>query len=97
MTTSPSYYYGTGKRKSAIARVRIYPGGSGTIVVNGKPLEEAMPWIDWQQRAQLPFTAIPNAANRFNVVAQIRAAASPPGPMRCAMASRERCFWPIQS
>ena len=71
MTTAQSYYYGTGKRKSAIARVRLYPGGSGTVVVNGKPLEEALPWIDWQKRATKPFDAIPAAANRFNVVAKI--------------------------
>lgn len=30
------YYYGTGRRKSAVARVRLYPG-SGTVIVNGKP------------------------------------------------------------
>ena len=71
MTTQQTYYYGTGKRKSAIARVRLYPGGSGTMVVNGKPLEEAMPWIDWQHRANQPFDRIPAAANRFNVVAKI--------------------------
>jgi small subunit ribosomal protein S9 len=33
------YYYGTGRRKTAIARVRLYPG-NGAIVVNGKPMEE---------------------------------------------------------
>jgi len=33
------YFYGTGRRKTAIARVRLYPG-NGAIVVNGKPLEE---------------------------------------------------------
>ena len=33
------YYYGTGRRKTAIARVRLYPG-NGAVVVNGKPLEE---------------------------------------------------------
>jgi small subunit ribosomal protein S9 len=72
MTTSAqSYYYGTGKRKSAVARVRLYPGGSGTIVVNGKPVEEALPWIDWQQRANQVFTNIPAVAGRFNVVAKI--------------------------
>ena len=30
------YYYSTGRRKSSVARVRLYPGG-GAIVVNGKP------------------------------------------------------------
>ena len=71
MTTQESYYYGTGKRKSAIARVRLYPGGTGTVIVNGKPLEEALPWIDWQKRAMQPFATISAAADRFNVVAKI--------------------------
>ena len=31
-----SYYYGTGRRKTAVARVRLFPGGDGTIIVNGK-------------------------------------------------------------
>lgn len=31
-----AYHYATGRRKAAIARVRLYPG-SGQIVVNGKP------------------------------------------------------------
>ena len=33
------YYYGTGRRKNAVARVFIKPG-KGTIVVNEKPLDE---------------------------------------------------------
>ena len=71
MTTQESYYYGTGKRKCAIARVRLYPGGTGAIVINGKPLDEALPWIDWQKRVVQPFDRIPSTANRFNVVAKI--------------------------
>mgnify|MGYP001185252827 FL=1 len=71
MTTAQSYYYGTGKRKSAIARVRLYPGGNGTIVVNGKPFEEAFPWMDWQKRVMQPFDRIAGARNRFNVVVKV--------------------------
>ena len=33
------FYNGTGRRKSAVARVRLYPGG-GAFVVNGKSIEE---------------------------------------------------------
>ena len=33
------YYYGTGRRKSSIARVFIQPG-KGSIVINDKPMEE---------------------------------------------------------
>jgi small subunit ribosomal protein S9 len=36
---SSRYYYGTGRRKTAVARVRLYPG-TGDIVINDKPMEE---------------------------------------------------------
>lgn len=34
-----TYYYAVGRRKEAVARVRITPGNSG-IIINGRPLEE---------------------------------------------------------
>ena len=34
------YYSAVGRRKSSIARVRLIPGGNGSIVVNGKPYED---------------------------------------------------------
>ncbi len=33
-------YWGTGRRKKAIARVRLIPGGAGTIVINKKTIDE---------------------------------------------------------
>jgi small subunit ribosomal protein S9 len=36
---SANFIYGTGRRKEAVARVRLLPG-DGEIVVNGKPLAE---------------------------------------------------------
>jgi small subunit ribosomal protein S9 len=39
MSQGSRYYYGTGRRKSSVARVRLYPGG-GEITVNGKPATE---------------------------------------------------------
>ena len=35
-------YYGTGRRKSSVARVRLIPG-NGNITVNKKPLDEYIP------------------------------------------------------
>ncbi len=35
-TPKGQFYYGVGRRKSAVARVRLYPG-TGQIIVNGKP------------------------------------------------------------
>jgi small subunit ribosomal protein S9 len=34
------YYEGVGRRKMATARVRLFPGGDGTVVVNERPLDE---------------------------------------------------------
>lgn len=36
---SSKYHHGTGRRKTSIARVRLYPG-AGSFVVNDKPVEE---------------------------------------------------------
>lgn len=33
------YYYGTGRRKSSVARVRLY-AGSGNITINDRPMDE---------------------------------------------------------
>ena|SRR5258708_4572438 len=39
MSTAENYYYGTGRRKSSVARVRLTPG-DGIVVVNGRPPSE---------------------------------------------------------
>lgn len=39
MTTTLAQFWGTGRRKNAIARVRLVPG-NGTITVNGRTLED---------------------------------------------------------
>lgn len=35
-TPKGEYYYGMGRRKTAVARVRLFPGGDGSITINGK-------------------------------------------------------------
>ena len=34
------YFYGTGRRKSSVARVRVYENGTGTITINGRDINE---------------------------------------------------------
>jgi small subunit ribosomal protein S9 len=34
------YKYGTGRRKSSVARVRLYQGGTGAITINGRDIDE---------------------------------------------------------
>ncbi|MBQ8003877.1 MAG: 30S ribosomal protein S9 [Oscillospiraceae bacterium] len=38
-TPKKPYFYGTGRRKSSVARVHVYPNGSGKITVNGRTLD----------------------------------------------------------
>jgi len=63
------YYYGTGRRKCAVARVRLYPG-SGTIVVNGKPLQEVFTWELHRLKVRRPLVST-ETEERFNVHAKI--------------------------
>ncbi|MFG6352708.1 MAG: 30S ribosomal protein S9, partial [Oscillospiraceae bacterium] len=34
------YHYGTGRRKSSVARVHLFPNGTGSITINGRDIEE---------------------------------------------------------
>ena len=34
------YSYGTGRRKSSVARVRVYENGTGSIIINGRDMDD---------------------------------------------------------
>ena len=34
------YLYGTGRRKSSVARVHVFPNGTGSITINGRDIDE---------------------------------------------------------
>ena len=38
--TKKPYMYGTGRRKSSVARVHLIPNGSGVITINGREIDE---------------------------------------------------------
>jgi small subunit ribosomal protein S9 len=63
----PETFYGTGKRKNAIARVWLVPG-SGQITINNKPLDEYFPRVALQMMAREPLNKIPAGAT-FDVKA----------------------------
>ena len=64
-----AYTYAVGKRKTAVAQVRLYPD-AGPIVVDEKLMEDAFPYSIWQQIINEPFT-VTNTQGRFRVVAKI--------------------------
>ena len=63
------YYYGTGKRKTAIARVRLLPGG-GSVVINEKPLLEAFPDEPLREVIFQAFK-VTKTLDKFSVVAKV--------------------------
>ena len=38
--TKKKYFYGTGRRKSSVARVRVYENGTGSIIINGREIDD---------------------------------------------------------
>lgn len=59
------YFYGTGRRKTTVARVRLYPG-QGPIVVNGKPFDELF-LREGLRREILKPLMVTDTLDRFNV------------------------------
>jgi small subunit ribosomal protein S9 len=67
--TALRYYYGLGRRKCAIARVRLYPG-DGSIVVNGRQAAEYFGRERLTTAVTGPLRAV-DALGRFSVVAKV--------------------------
>ena len=66
---SSTYYYGTGRRKTAVARVRMFPG-TGSIVINDKPMEEYFPREADRVAVRAPLRAT-NTMDQFNVMVKV--------------------------
>jgi len=66
------YHYGTGRRKNAIARVRLYPvnEGKAVVVVNGRSLEQYFPTLELGRIAGDCFR-VTNTRDKFSVSAKI--------------------------
>ena len=64
-----SYFYGTGRRKEAVARVRVM-AGNGAIIVNGTPYEERFPSLEHQRTISQPLL-VTESSNKYNVVVKV--------------------------
>ena len=51
-------FWGTGRRKKAIARVRLIPGGNGTIIINDRTFEDYFPQGTLQYIVKQPLVAV---------------------------------------
>ena len=64
-----TYFHGTGRRKTAVAQVRLIPG-NGAIIVNGTPYEEVFPYLE-QQRTILQPLLVTETAGKYNAVIKV--------------------------
>jgi len=64
--TTKTYDRGTGKRKCAIAQVKLFSGGKGEIMVNGKPYQELFPRLEHRRTIEHPFKAT-DTVGKYNV------------------------------
>ncbi len=68
-TSAKPYFYGTGRRKSSIARVRLYPG-SGKITVNGRDVEEYFGLETLKLVINQPF-GVTDTVGKYDIVANV--------------------------
>lgn len=69
MYDSKPYYYGTGRRKHSVARVRVYPG-SGTITVNGRSIDDYFGLETLKLIVRQPLT-LTDTVEKFDIVATV--------------------------
>jgi small subunit ribosomal protein S9 len=60
------YYEGLGRRKTASARVRLHPGGDGSIIINNRPANEYF-GRDWDLSQLSEALVVTNNTGHFNV------------------------------
>ena len=55
-------YYGTGRRKSSVARVRLVPG-EGRVIINGRDFENYIPFAALREVVKQPLVATETLGN----------------------------------
>ena len=68
-TSAKPYFYGTGRRKKSVARVRIYPG-TGEITINGRSIDEYFGLETMKLIVNQPF-GVTGTTGKFDIVANV--------------------------
>ena len=68
-TSAKPYFYGTGRRKSSVARVRLYPG-TGAITINGRDVDDYFGLETLKLIVNQPF-GVTETMGKFDVVANV--------------------------
>ena len=65
------YFYGTGRRKSSVARVRVYENGTGAITVNGRDIDDYFGLETLKVIVRQPLTAT-DTVDKFDVIVTVK-------------------------
>ena len=70
MDKKQTYYQKTGRRKTAVAQVRLVSGGGGAIIVNGAPYEELFPRLSHRETIAKPLMLTETLA-KYSVMVKV--------------------------
>ena len=68
-TSAKPYFYGTGRRKKSVARVRLYPG-TGAITINGRDVDDYFGLETLKLIMNQPFE-VTGTVGKYDVVANV--------------------------
>ena len=69
-TSAKPYFYGTGRRKKSVARVRLYPG-TGAITINGRDIADYFGLETMKLIVNQPF-GVTDTVGKFDIVANVK-------------------------
>lgn len=69
-TPKKAYFYGTGRRKSSVARVRLFPNGSGKITINNRDIDNYFGLDTLKLIVNQPFEAT-GTSGKFDIDARV--------------------------
>ena len=68
-TSAKPYFYGTGRRKKSVARVRLYPG-TGVVTINGRDIDDYFGLDTMKLIVNQPF-GVTDTVGKFDVVVNV--------------------------
>ena len=68
-TSAKPYFYGTGRRKKSVARVRLYPG-TGAVTINGRDIDDYFGLDTLKLIVNQPF-GVTETMGKFDIVANV--------------------------
>ncbi|MBR6769144.1 MAG: 30S ribosomal protein S9, partial [Clostridia bacterium] len=68
-TSAKPYFYGTGRRKKSVARVRLVPG-TGNVTINGRTIDDYFGLETMKLIVNQPF-GVTNTVGKFDIICTV--------------------------